>query len=91
MEHCVQTNIWGARACDPAPQIEPRAAREPIRSACSTCTGHSYPKLNGGTTFHPQAPVHVNASAYRLPAPIIIGDVDPMDDAQQRRRRRRQG
>ena len=35
---------------------------------------HSYPKLNGGTAFHPSAPVHVHASEYRLGAPIIIGE-----------------
>ena len=76
--HCVQTNIWGARNLyDPACLTESSHAQhtqaDPL-GVLDVYQVHSYPKLNGGTTFHPQAPVHVNASAYRLPAPIIIGE-----------------
>ena len=35
---------------------------------------HSYPKEKGGTAFHPGAPVHTEASAYKLNGPILVGE-----------------
>ena len=36
---------------------------------------HSYPKLDGGTRFHPSAPPMVDAATYGLDRPVLVGEV----------------
>ena len=80
--HLVSVGSWSACAISSlgggsavfAPECLVRAGGQPA-GVIDVWQIHSYPKEQGGSAFAPNAPFLVNASAYGLRGPILIGEV----------------